>query len=117
MQTNINRKAFAVLLALALFCVGWLIFRAAKPTVHPIAVIRVGENVLREIDLSAADDGQFSIEEETGIPIVFEIADHKIRFVSSDCPDLICVHTGWVENEMQSAVCMPNSVSVTVTER
>ena len=36
-------------------------------------------------------------------------------FESSDCPDQICVHAGWLAKDMDIAICMPNRVSVVVS--
>ena len=58
----------------------------------------------REIDLQV--DG--------GVNVVLEIQDHRIHFLSSDCPDHLCIGFGWLDSELQSAVCMPNRVAVTI---
>ncbi len=31
----------------------------------------------------------------------------RIRFAEADCPDLVCVHTGWVSNPNEIAACVP----------
>lgn len=36
-----------------------------------------------------------------------EIADGKIRISDADCPDQICVKTGWVSLPSQEIVCLP----------
>ncbi len=46
--------------------------------------------------------------------VVIEIADGKVRFVSSDCPDQVCVHTGEISKVGQHAACLPNRVVVSV---
>ena len=49
--------------------------------------------------------------------MVLEISDHRIRFLSSDCPDHLCMGFGWLDHQPQSAVCMPNRVSVTINDQ
>ncbi len=62
--------------------------------------------------ISLLEDKTFSIET---IPnIKFEIKDKKIRFMESDCPDKICVNTGFIGTSGQTAVCLPNTVSVKI---
>lgn len=51
------------------------------------------------------------------VPVYFELADGRIRFVGVDCPDKLCEGFGWLDSAGESAVCMPNRVSVTVIER
>ena len=44
--------------------------------------------------------------------IIFEIKDNTAAFISSDCPDKICVNTGRLSYSGQSAACLPNRVSI-----
>lgn len=46
---------------------------------------------------------------------VVQILNGKVRMKESDCPDQICVKTGWIEKEGQQIVCLPNKVVVRVT--
>jgi len=48
---------------------------------------------------------------------VIEIKDGRARFVSSPCPDKICVHWfGWIENEYQVSFCSPNQILLQIEE-
>ena len=38
----------------------------------------------------------------------------RVRFVDSPCPNKQCVHTGWLNQGGEVAVCLPNKVSVQV---
>ena len=69
----------------------------------------------------------FQLSEDTGpaivsmaqlgydVPVSFELKDQKIRFVNVDCPDKLCEGFGFIGRENETAVCMPNRVSVTIT--
>ena len=46
--------------------------------------------------------------------IIFEIKAHTAAFISSDCPDKICVNTGQLRYSGQSAACLPNRVSINI---
>ena len=43
--------------------------------------------------------------------------DHKIRFVNVTCPDHLCEGFGFISLPTQTAVCMPNRVSVLIDGR
>jgi hypothetical protein len=43
-----------------------------------------------------------------------EVANGKIRFLESDCPDKLCVRTGWISRSGESAVCLPNRVEIVI---
>lgn len=103
------------LIALALLgSILWLA-RPQSTAGHILAVITVGETTVRTIDLTTAKDQDFSILEETGLPIVFQIRDHAIRFLSSDCPDKVCINTGFLKNDMDVACCLPNQTLLSLT--
>ena len=43
-----------------------------------------------------------------------EIKDHMIHVKSADCPDKICVDTGWIGGDRKSVpiVCLPNRLVI-----
>jgi hypothetical protein len=58
------------------------------------------------------ENGLFTPE---GLPAVeIAVRDGAVGFVRSDCPDKICVHTGFLSIPGQSAVCLPNRVVVRI---
>ena len=42
------------------------------------------------------------------------IRDGCVCVESANCPDKICVHTGWIEYDGQLIVCLPHKLIVTV---
>ncbi len=44
----------------------------------------------------------------------FEVKDGKIRFLSSDCPDKLCVNTGFIQNSGDVAVCLPKKLYIKI---
>lgn len=86
---------------------------------HRIAVVTVqGQEVLR-VDLTAQSEEEIiDLSDKADITAKVQIKDHKMRFIEVDCPDHICEKTGYVGEETQSAICMPNKASITiVTEK
>ena len=79
------------------------------------ALISVDGNNVREIEPHCTDQ-QINLS-EYGAKVVLEISDHRIRFLSSDCPDHLCIGFGWLDHQPQSAVCMPNRVAVTINNQ
>ena len=60
------------------------------------------------IDLSK--DRELVIE---SLPMLrFEVRGGAIAFVESDCPDQICVHSGFLHRPGHTAACLPNRVSL-----
>ena len=42
------------------------------------------------------------------------IKNGEIAFISSDCPDKVCVKTGWIGHNGEMAVCLPNRLSIKI---
>jgi len=49
--------------------------------------------------------------------VVLTVKDNAIAFKSSDCPDKICIRTGFISHPGQTAVCLPNRVSIKIVSR
>jgi hypothetical protein len=49
-----------------------------------------------------------------GVPVKFELYHRQIRFIDVQCPDKLCEGFGFIGEPTQTAVCMPNRVSVTI---
>lgn len=48
--------------------------------------------------------GRFTIEVRAG----------RARFLDSDCPQKLCVRSGWLERAGESSACVPNGASLTL---
>lgn len=62
------------------------------------------------VDLSK--DGIFSLEQNQNV--IFEVKNGAIAFIESNCPDKVCIHSGFLNNPGQMAACLPNRVSIRV---
>jgi len=60
-------------------------------------------------------DSIFSIPERPSI--IFEVKNGAIAFISSDCPDKVCVHTGFIRYGGQFAACLPSGVVLRIITR
>jgi len=76
------------------------------------AKIYYGKTVVKTVTLD--EDQVFSVPEAP--EVVFEVRDHAIAFIHSDCPDQICVHSGWLSKVGEFAACIPNALSVWIED-
>ena len=51
---------------------------------------------------------------ETGFANVIVVENGRVCVKDADCPDQICVRTGWIEYDGQMIVCLPHKLIVTV---
>ncbi len=69
-------------------------------------VVEIDGKVINEFDL-AKDMADVRFETENGFNVI-EIKDRHVRVSEADCPDLLCVHTGWRQHIGQVIVCLPH---------
>ncbi len=103
-----------VLIALALLMLGGFYLLNKEGPAGTAHVTVNGEQVL-ELALKNAPDQTIDLS-VYGVPASLEIREEKIRFVNVTCPDHICERTGWIWQDGQSAVCMPNRTAVIIAD-
>jgi hypothetical protein len=94
----------------------WRSFENHKSLDHNrIAIIKQDQKVIEEINLDAVTEPREIILPGKYHEIV-EVEPGRIRFKQADCPDKICVKTGWLENPGDTAVCLPNRAVIAIAE-
>jgi hypothetical protein len=101
-----------VILLLVLFSWSIINFVILGREAGSLATVSVAGQVVREVDLS--ESTQFTIQGQPGEGQI-AIADGQIRMVAADCPDQICVYTGWISRPGQVIVCVPNRILIQVS--
>ncbi len=110
-----KRKAFAktdfiLILALLLLAAALFLPSVFSEGAVIAEVTAEGETVL-ELDLQSVTEArEFTLA--NGIVLLAE--NQSIRFLSADCPDLLCVHTGAISRAGEVAACVPNKTVVTL---
>ncbi|MGI6752165.1 MAG: NusG domain II-containing protein [Anaerovoracaceae bacterium] len=65
--------------------------------------------LIKTISLTTGEERDFSIKENPNV--IFRLdKDGKIAFISSDCPDKVCVKTGKIHRVGEYAACLPNGI-------
>ena len=79
----------------------------------PGNIIKIKSNgeLLYTIDLSKSSDRTIIVE-YNGKENTLEIKDHKIRVLEADCPDKVCVNTGWLDSPAIPIICLPNKLII-----
>ena len=75
------------------------------------AIIKKDDKVIRKINLTNLEKREvINISESDKVTVVAE--KNRICFFESDCPDKICVRTGWLSHPGEIAVCLPNKIII-----
>ena len=78
-----------------------------------VAEIRVNGQLVKQMPLRAGYHEEFKVGGQHGFNII-QSDNGKVRMQESDCPDQICVQTGWIEHAPQQIVCLPYRVVVKI---
>lgn len=94
---------------------GWAVWQMALKPAYPstTVTIRQENEVLKTLTLPVGQSKTYSLQ-RWGIDMELELSPGMARVMHSDCPDKICVNTGWLSESGQTAVCMPNRVTITI---
>ncbi|MDR1137219.1 MAG: NusG domain II-containing protein, partial [Synergistaceae bacterium] len=113
-----QRKFFvfrdAVFLSLSVLALTFFVYGARERMPEGnFAEITVDGQIVKTVSL-----GEEEIYTPPGRPgVEIAVRGGMIGFVRSDCPDKICVHSGFLSVPGQSAVCLPNRVVARVAPR
>jgi len=87
--------------------------KTKEPDAYRIAVIRHNNAIIREIDLDCVNE-PYTMEITGVYKNIILIEKGRIRYLESDCPNKVCVNTGWLEKPGDTAVCIPNRTFIKI---
>lgn len=109
-----NKIALAAVAAAALVCAAVIILRGTVGAQNRTAVIYHNGEVIREINLDLLSEPvEFDISSDGHINTV-RAERGRIRMLSADCPDKICVNQGWIDNGAVPIVCLPHKITIEI---
>jgi hypothetical protein len=79
-----------------------------------IATITKDREVIYQINLSKVEE-PYEIEIPGECPAVILVENNAISFEKASCKDQICVHTGKISAPLQSAICLPAKISISIS--
>jgi hypothetical protein len=100
----------AVILIIAVANLGMFTHRNDGDTT---AVIIKDGKIIKEIKLDEIKD-RLVIKNEGIYNSIIVAENGRIRFEESDCPDKVCVKTGWISRPGQTSVCLPAGIIIKI---
>lgn len=77
-----------------------------------VAEIYVDGELYRTVDLDLVSGREsFTVETEKGVNVI-EVERGRIRVSDADCPDKVCVGTGWLSGGDMPIVCLPHGLVI-----
>lgn len=105
----------AITLAVLLAAGGIRYYQHNPVSDNRIAVITQDGKIIERIDLDRVKEPRQIVLPGKYHEII-EVEKGRIRFKQADCPDKICVNTGWLNEPGEVAVCMPNRAVVKIED-
>lgn len=112
-RLGLKRGDIAVIALLCVLCAALFLFPLLNSDEGATAVVWHNGEQVTEIDLSAVRE---SYELTVG-GCVLSVSRGEIRFLSADCPDGLCVKSGALSKNGDTAACLPNKVVVKIENR
>jgi len=96
-------------LALILYIMTW----TTRTSSECVAKIYHNGQLLEVVKLELGEEREFRFDLEPSIAIR-QFADQSIAFMSSDCPDRVCVKSGRIKRPGEFAACVPNRFLIVI---
>ncbi len=111
----IKTKTWITIFAILLLIFGALSFWVTQRRADGnIANVYVDGKCVRSVDLSKVTESfDFTVETKTGTNVI-RVEPGRIRVKEADCPDLVCVHQGWVSDSANPIVCLPHRLVIKI---
>ena len=113
-----DKKNIIILLSIiAVIVIGSVIgiFYVSRPSESNTVEIVSNGKVIKTLNLSTEKNNSFEVETNGKINVI-EIKNGRIRVKSADCPDKVCVDSGWLKSSDLPIVCLPNKLIIRFTE-
>lgn len=96
--------------------IGFKLYEIKNKGAGQKAIIKQNNKIVDIVDLSNTKESRFwEIKGSHGEYNKIEMRNNQIHFIEANCPDQVCVHTGWIQDAGTIAVCLPNRVSIEIT--
>lgn len=113
MRLKLRYGDYIVIVMIIIVAVLFVVLFYDNNTNEKIAIISQNDIVLDRIELDKISE-RYVITYSGKYPGIIEVNNGKIRFLHADCPDQVCVNTGWIDRQGQIAVCLPAGVIIKV---
>ena len=92
-----------------------LIYKNSIKGLENIAVIKRDGKVIKTIDLNkVVKPEEFTLKTENGDYNTIAVKHNSIRIIDANCPNKLCVKSGWITKPGEMIVCLPYKVIINI---
>ena len=112
----------AILVLIIVVCLLWIFLKqpsgssgVQSGSKQITADIYQNGNLLQSIDLSAVTESySFTLEGENNCYNEIQVCPGSIGITAANCPDMLCVHQGFINSSLLPITCLPNRVVIRI---
>jgi hypothetical protein len=98
---------------------GWRGRQDSRPPEEKRLVVQQERRVVYEGRLDQLDQGEAEAGQQLRFTgrlgeYVVEIREGKVRMLSAQCPDKLCVRQGWTDHPANPIICLPQQVIISI---
>jgi hypothetical protein len=105
---------FAIVVVIILIAVTNLLIYIGPTNGDATAVIIKNGKSIKELKLSEIKN-RIEINNNGEYDVLIVAENGKIHFEEANCPDKVCIKTGWISKPGQSAACVPAGIIIKIT--
>lgn len=109
-----TRVFVAIILVVLVVAVVLTVVFFTRKTEGTTARVYVDGELVYSVDLSSVDEPYEKIIETPYGTNILKIEQGRICVSDADCPDQVCVETGWLENGSVPIVCLPHKLVIKI---
>lgn len=109
---KLKRDIILILSCVIIAAAAFLVINFVVKKNGSYAVVKVDGKVVKTLQLDK--DATYKAEGYQGGYNNIIIESGKVSMTDADCPDELCVKTGWISKTGQSIVCLPHRVVVEI---
>ena len=112
MRSKMKWGDFVIIGAVLLLAGAMLAFFAAKASGDTLyAEVWQDDKLVERVELTGTTDRTIDLDGHN----VIVLSGKTAVMQSADCPDQVCVHSGWLSRSGQSAACVPAGIVVQIS--
>lgn len=111
-----KKKDFILIAIIVIVIIGFLGYTKFKDMNQEVSVVQVYKDnkLYKEVPLDSEEE--FTIKDGNHINKV-RVHDRGVEVIEANCPDKVCVKTGFITKPSQNIVCIPNKVSIKIVDK
>lgn len=111
-----TKKWICILLMLVASLLGAIWFMSEESSDYKIATITLNGEIVEVINLDDVVEAYtIEVHGETYKNVV-QVENGRICVLDANCPDKLCVEQGYLSNSLQPIVCLPNHMTIVLSE-